>query len=85
MPFYWYQIFAIDSAVVEVQEMFSPHGSLLTMAMYHQNGHSDIDKTKFLTTNGSLMKVDSIAECSVGVFCNALLEHSAKLLTCIKR
>ena len=24
--FYWYQIFALDSAVVEVQEMFSSHG-----------------------------------------------------------
>ena len=33
--FYWYQIFALDSAVVEVQEMFSSHGSLLTIAMYH--------------------------------------------------
>ena len=31
----WYQIFALDSAVVEVQEMFSSHGSLLTNAMYH--------------------------------------------------
>ena len=26
--FYWYQIFALDSAVVEVQEMFSSHGDL---------------------------------------------------------
>ena len=34
--FYWYQIFALDSAVVEVQEMFSSHGSLLTIAMFHQ-------------------------------------------------
>ena len=32
---YWYQIFAPDSAVVEIQEMFSSHGSLLTSAMYH--------------------------------------------------
>ena len=31
--FYWYQIFALDSAVVEVQEMFSLHGSLLTYVM----------------------------------------------------
>ena len=28
--FYWYQIFALDSAVVEVQEMFSSHGGHLT-------------------------------------------------------
>ena len=33
--YYWYQIFALDSAVVEVQEMFSSHGSLLTKVMYH--------------------------------------------------
>ena len=31
--FYWYQIFALDSAVVEVQEMFSLHGGHLTNAM----------------------------------------------------
>ena len=28
------------------------------------NGHLKIDKTKVLKTNGSLMKVESIAECS---------------------
>ena len=28
------------------------------------NGHSKIGKTKVLKTNGSLMKVESIAECS---------------------
>ena len=28
------------------------------------NGHSNIDKTKVLMANGSLMKVQSIAECS---------------------
>ena len=39
-------------------------------------GHSEIDKTEILTTNGSLMKVESIAKC---------LEHSAIILTCIKR
>ena len=33
--FYWYQIFALDSAVLEVQEMFSSHGGHLTKAMYH--------------------------------------------------
>ena len=33
--FYWYQIFALDSAVVEVQKMFSSHGGHLTNAMYH--------------------------------------------------
>ena len=33
--FYWYQIFALDSAVVEAQEMFSSHGGHLTNAMYY--------------------------------------------------
>ena len=33
--FYWHQIFALDSAVVKVQEMFSSHGGHLTNAMYH--------------------------------------------------
>ena len=33
--FYWYQNFALDYAVVEVQKMSSLHGSLLTKAMYH--------------------------------------------------
>ena len=30
--FYWFQIFALDSAVVEVQEIFSSHGGHLTNA-----------------------------------------------------
>ena len=33
--FHWYQIFAPDSAAAEVQEMFSSHGRLLTIAKYH--------------------------------------------------
>ena len=42
-----------------------------------QNGHSKIDKTKILMTNGSLMKGQK--------YCRMLpLEHSAILLTCIK-
>ena len=32
------------------------------------SGHSKIDKTKVLITNGSLMKVESIAECSCYTF-----------------
>ena len=48
------------------------------------NSHSKIDKTRILMTNSSLMKVKSIAECSP----RSILqkgEHSAILLTCIKR
>ena len=31
--------------------------------------------TKVLKTNGSLMKVESIAECSLGAFCNTFDLH----------
>ena len=39
--------------------------------------HSKTDnlKTKDLKTNGSLMKVGSIAECSLGAFCNSFDLH----------
>ena len=41
------------------------------------SGHSKIDKTKVLKTNGSLMKVKSIAECSIGAFFNTFDLHLA--------
>ena len=41
--FYWYQIFDLDSAVVEVQEMFSSLGGHLTNAMYH-HGKNTLNK-----------------------------------------
>ena len=34
------------------------------------SGHSKIGKTKVLKTDGSLMQVKSISECSLGAFCN---------------
>ena len=43
------------------------------------SGHSKIDKTKVLKTNGSLMKVESIAKCSLGAFCNTFKLHYAKI------
>ena len=54
------------------------------------SGHSKIDKTKVFMTNGSLMKVKSIAECSPwsilqyfwparGAFCNTFDLHEAIL------
>ena len=39
------------------------------------SGHSKIDTTKVLKTNGSLMKGESIAECSLGAFCNTFELH----------
>ena len=34
-----------------------------------------IDKTNVLKANGSLMKVESISECSLGAFCNTFDLH----------
>ena len=34
-------------------------------------------QTKALTTNGSLMKVEGVAECSLGAFCNTFDLHLA--------
>ena len=39
------------------------------------SGHSKIDKTKVLKTNGGLMKAESIAECSLEAFCNTFYLH----------
>ena len=39
------------------------------------SGHSKINKIKVLKTKGSLMKVESIAECSLGAFCNTFDLH----------
>ena len=39
---------------------------MLNLQYLCKNGHSKIDKANILMTNGSLMKVKSIAECSKG-------------------
>ena len=54
--FYWYQIFALASAVVEVQEMVGSHGNL-TNAMYRHgetllsNQHTMMKQRKGLMTH----------------------------------
>ena len=48
--FYRYQLFALDSAVVEVQEMFSSHGSLLTNAMVSPWSNTLIKLTNYEET-----------------------------------
>ena len=53
--------------------------SIIAQICIHLSCHSKIDKTKVLKTGGSFVQVKRIAECSTG------LEHSAILLTCIKR
>ena len=40
------------------------------------SGHSKIDKTRMLMTNGTIMKVENIAECyPLGAFCNTFDLH----------
>ena len=39
------------------------------------SGHSKIDKTMVLKIDDSLMHVESIAECSLGAFCNTFDVH----------
>ena len=39
------------------------------------SGQSNIDNTKVLKTDGSLMQVKSITECSLGAFCNTFDLH----------
>ena len=39
------------------------------------SGHSKIDKTQVFKTDGSLMQVESTAECSLGAFCNTFDPH----------
>ena len=39
--------------------------------------HSKIDKTNVFKTDGSLMQVRSIAECTLGAFCNTSDLHYA--------
>ena len=60
---------------------------------YHYNGYQELDnlkysknclkrslknrQTKVIKINGSLIKVKSIAECSLGAFCNTFYLHLA--------
>ena len=39
------------------------------------SGNSKKQKTKVLKTDGTLMQVESIAECSLGAFCNTFDLH----------
>ena len=54
---------------------FWPHLKNKTTVKPVLRGHSKIVKTKILKTIGSLMKVESIAECSLGAFCNTFELH----------
>ena len=52
---------------IEPAQVESPLDQVYLLYIYSKtcvNGHSKIDKLKILMTNGSLMKVESITECS---------------------
>ena len=49
----------------EIHSKSCPRPAEMCTAKPVRNGHSKIDKTKILKTNGSLMKVESNAESSV--------------------
>ena len=62
--FYWYQIFALESAVVEAQEMLSSHWGFRTIAMYHHretirgvireiSGKVILNRIAFIDCNGN--------------------------------
>ena len=61
LAFFFYQntSFLFDDGYLEKKITISTVKPVLS-------GHSKIDKTKILMKNGSLMKVESIAECSKG-------------------
>ena len=55
---------------------FSTGGQVITIySKTCLNQPLKIDKTKALKTKGSLKQVKSIAECSLGAFCNAFDLH----------
>ena len=49
--FYWYQTFALDYVVFKTQKLFSLHGGVLTIAMYHHR--EAYPETSVGSSNGS--------------------------------
>ena len=69
----FFQIFLLSLTVVPLKEYVIV--ALLYTVKPGLSSHSKIDKPKGLKTNCSLMKVKSIAECSLGAFCNSILQY----------
>ena len=66
--------YAIKPAIAE-NGIHRPLVAAREIWKYSTNCHSKIDKTKILMTKGSFMKVESIAECSLGAFCQTFDLH----------
>ena len=61
------------SCILKGEMPFKMHKITVKLVL---SGHSKTNKTKILMTNDSLMKVESIAECSpLGAFCNTFDLH----------
>ena len=68
----------MDKKIFQVNAQFLVYLDLLKASVKPAlRGHSKKDKTNVLKTNGTLMKVECIAECSFGAFCNTFDLHSA--------
>ena len=57
-------IFAVDSLNSQIAVIFRFEFRIITTVKPVLRGHSKKPKTRMLMTNGTLMKVESIAECS---------------------
>ena len=68
--YYWITIVKVKQ-FVEIGSLTNPCNTVKPVL----GGHSKIDKTKVLKTNGSLMKVESIAECILQYFWPALSDN----------
>ena len=73
-----------DIVIMERFNMFNAKKSMFKNACYCMGRQlkctlqihvPKIDKTKILKTNGSLLNVESFAECSFGAFCNTFDLH----------
>ena len=56
----------------EILPCLHTHVVKQALSMLYLSGHSKIDKTKVLKTDGNLMQVDGSlnAQCSLGAFCH---------------
>ena len=71
------------SCLISFTGLYSPSKLLIDKCICYSiytvkpvfSDYSKIDKTKVFKTNGSFMKVESIAECSLGAVCNTFDLH----------
>ena len=61
---------AVSHLCLRGQQQLVQFLCLITTVKFALSGNSKLDKTKVFKTIGRLMKVESIAECSLGAFCN---------------